>query len=92
MISTLAQISQYAAVILGVQEHRRVRYLDADENIIEGTFRHFSPSQGSAAHAHGEADPEKVWVRITTSSGFETWVQLRELVAANLDGRLGIEQ
>jgi hypothetical protein len=88
MTMTIAQISQYAEVIRAVQEHRRVRYLDREDTLIEGTFRHFSPSEGNGAHAHGDANPDSVWVRITTSAGFETWVLLRELVLARLDGRL----
>lgn len=91
MTMTIAQIEQYAEVIKAVRAHRRVRYMDREDILTEGTFRHFSPSQGNGAHAHGDANPYSVWVRITTKTGFETWVPLRELVLANIDGRLATD-
>jgi hypothetical protein len=86
---TIANVIAYHEVVDAVLKGRKVRMLRSDGTLVEGTLRHFSPNDGSAAHYITNGDLERAWIRITTVSGQEVWVRVPELVQARRDSAAG---
>lgn len=78
----LNEIQNIAAVLGACQRGARVAWVNdnAPDGVSYGTARHVCRDE-SGNFAHGDAEPEGLFVRITATDGFEVFLPLTEVAA-----------
>lgn len=77
-----------AKVVEAVHGHRKVRWVNPDGEIRQGTLRGFT-SDDSGAHFAGE-DIRDSHVRITLVQGGDVWVETEEMAGLYEEGSLAL--
>jgi hypothetical protein len=88
---TIQNVRKYGPMVEAVIHHQKVRYLNDNGDVVTGTLRAFVPDEGYATHARPTDDLTKLWVRVTTVSGFDTWVPAAVLAEKSVSGEAAFE-
>jgi hypothetical protein len=78
---TVLMATHLSTLVAGVMRGARVRWInEATGDDVSGTLRHFTDEAGSAAYARFGQDVLDTFVRITTTTGWETWLSVPEIL------------
>jgi len=80
-ILNLSDLVALEVVCRAAQTCARVKWLTDDGDIVSGTARHLVRSADDIGFITGEDDVRECVLRITTSSGWEVFLPMRDLMA-----------
>jgi hypothetical protein len=78
---TVPMATYLSTLVAGVMRGARVRWINpATGDDVSGTLRHFTAEAGNGDYARFGQDVFDTFVRITTTTGWETWLSVPEIL------------